>query len=140
VEIKLPEISSEGELIILDFDPPEPFEIHLIRDPNLFGNRFAIVYTTQDKGSGIDHYEVREKFLGLFGDWKLAKSPYELTHQSLFGIIEVKAIDRVGLEQIERIVPPRFKYSVVGILAGIVVLLTWLLLKIFRRPKVKNKN
>src|SRR3989344_6246036 len=46
---------------IIDRDPPEDFKPEISRDANIFENRWFLVFATQDKSSGIDHYEVCEK-------------------------------------------------------------------------------
>jgi len=125
---------SDGEVLVLDYFPPESFNILLSKTETAFNNKWFISFVAQDKGSGIDHYEVREKFLSLFGDWKKAgESPYALAHQSLFSIIEVKAVDKVGLERIEKIIPMRMVYLMLGVILGTVLLAATLILKrVFR--------
>ncbi|MDP2812067.1 MAG: hypothetical protein Q8O32_00015, partial [bacterium] len=51
--------------------------------------------STQDKGTGIDHYEVKEGYRLSVE----AKSPYVLKNQNLDKEIVVKAIDRAGNER-----------------------------------------
>ena len=120
---------SDGEVLILDYFPPESFSILLSKTETAFNNKRFISFIAQDKGSGIDHYEVREKFLGLFGDWKIGESPYTLVHQSLFSIVEVKAVDKVGLERIEKIIPARIVYLILGVILGALFLAVALILK-----------
>jgi len=57
--------------------------------------KYFLVFSTQDKGSGVDHYEVRE---GRFGGFSEVSSPYILKYQSLDKKIFVKAIDKFGNE------------------------------------------
>jgi len=108
LDIKYSEGDSQPVIIVLDYYPPEDFKPEILEDPNLFGGRHSLIFLTQDKGSGISHYEVKEKILGLFGTWDEVESPYLLRHQSLFSIIEIKAIDKTGLERTKRIIPLRF--------------------------------
>lgn len=88
-------------IILEDKIPPEPFEIIISKDPLIFDGKYFIVFETQDKQSGIDHYEVKEGKSG----WKRAKSPYLLEDQTLKSEIQVKAIDKAGNERISRIIP-----------------------------------
>ena len=79
-----------------DIDMPEIFEPTVASDPTMFDGQYFLVFATQDKGSGIDHYEVCE------GKRKcvVAESPYLLKNQSLDEKIIVKAIDKSGNERI----------------------------------------
>lgn len=79
-----------------DTDPPEPFTPIIAHDPALFGDRYFLVFATQDKKSGIDHYEVCE---GGVRQCHVAESPYLLHYQYLNRSIVVKAVDRVGNER-----------------------------------------
>jgi len=128
-DLKELSLKEKGKKVILDFYPPEKFRIYLVKNPQLFDNRYSIVFATQDKGSGIDCYEVKERFLGIFGKWKKAKSPYLLSHQSLFSIIEVKAVDKLGLERVERFIPKRMIYLIIIILSSLLFLIFKFLFK-----------
>ncbi len=64
-----------------DNTPPEDFLPVISRDINLFDNKYFLVFATQDKGSGIDHYEVSED-VGFLqpkpSNWITAESPVVL--------------------------------------------------------------
>ncbi len=96
-------ISSSPKKEVEDLEAPEPFTFQIIKDESIFENQYVLIFNTQDKDSGIDHYEVQEGNL----DFKIAKSPYLLENQYLNGKIIVKAIDRAGNERISRVGPPR---------------------------------
>jgi hypothetical protein len=119
-----------GEKLILDFLPPDEFKIYLSKDKNVFDNAWFISFNAQDKGSGISHYEVRERFLGLFGDWEKVENPYQLSYQSLFDIIEVRAVDNVGREREALFVPFRL-YLLYG--GAVVLLIMFLIIKLNNR-------
>lgn len=89
-----------------DTIPPDPFDVQIESTRGVFGGKYYIVFTTVDKQSGIDHYEVVEN-----GSWARAKSPHLLPDQSLRGGIEVRAIDKAGNIRlgtyIEGSAPPR---------------------------------
>jgi len=91
------------EELTKDNIPPEPFEIKISQDPNIFGGKYFIVFSTTDKQTGIDHYEVKEGKR----NWKRAESPYLLEDQSLKSKILVKAVDKAGNERIAEYVPPQ---------------------------------
>lgn len=76
----------------VDKYPPEPFEVHIAKDQDVFGGKYFIVFNTYDRGSGISFYSVEE------GDTKpvTTASPYVLTDQSLGSHVVVRAYDKAG--------------------------------------------
>ncbi len=126
----------QGQKLILDFLPPDKFEIYLSKDKNILDNAWFISFNAQDKGSGIDYYEVKESLFGVFGGWIKADSPYQLYYQSLFSIIKVRAVDNVGREREALFVPFRL-YLLCGGL--IILLVTFLIIKIIKNIKNKEK-
>ena len=76
-----------------DHTPPQPFTVQVESTSGVFGGRYYIVFSTTDKESGLDHYEILEN-----GVWKHVTSPYLLKNQSLLGVgdIQVRAIDKAG--------------------------------------------
>lgn len=108
---------------LTDIELPEDFNPIIESNSNIFDGKFFLVFATQDKISGIDHYEVRE---GEWGWFTIAESPYLLKHQSLDRKIFVKAIDKVGNERIavlnaQHQAPWYRQYAIFGILLVIVV-------------------
>ena len=90
-----------------DINPPEPFEPIISQDPIIFDGKYFLVFTAQDKGVGVDYYEVLEKsqrgsLQRLIGEerWQTGESPYLLEDQKLKSDIYIKAIDKVGNERI----------------------------------------
>lgn len=85
-----------ADVIQSDITPPEFFTAVVTSDKNLFAGRYALIFSTTDKGSGISYYEVKE------GDnpFVRAESPYELTDQTLRSHIKVRAVDYAGNERI----------------------------------------
>ncbi len=115
-----------------DIDSPESFVPEIARDSTIFDGKWFLVFSTQDKGSGIDHYEVRE---GEWGWFRVSESPYLLKHQSLDRKIFVKAIDKVGNERIailnaQHQAPWYRQYAVLVILL-VMVLVGFLLKKLW---------
>lgn len=97
-----------------DTIPPADFSITLAQVDGAFSGKYFITFNTQDKQSGIDHYEVIEepfKDFDLFrwgradAPWVISESPYVLKDQSLNSTIRVKAVDKAGLETIAIYVP-----------------------------------
>jgi len=85
-----------------DATPPEPFTVSAYRDPSLFSNQWFAVFSTVDKQTGIDHYEVAEvppsslKQPQSQWNWFRAVSPYLIKDQTLNDTIAVRAIDAAG--------------------------------------------
>jgi len=94
-------------LEIIDNNPPESFTPIISQDPAVFNGKYFLVFSTQDKESGIDHYEVKEGK----GHFVRAKSPYLIKNQKLNEEIIVKAIDKKGNERISVVKPLQKKKS-----------------------------
>lgn len=120
-----PSNASQSQKLILDFLPPDEFKIYLSKDRNIFNNSWFISFNAQDKGSGINRYEIREKFLGFWGDWKIGESPYPLSDQLLLSIMEVRAVDNTDMKRTVVLIPNRL-YVLAGI-TGILLLILILL-------------
>jgi len=92
--------------------PPEDFTPIVAQDPNLFDGQWFVAFTTQDKNSGISHYEILEsrkklsdQGLGEHVEWQKAETPYKLLDQELTSYIYIRAIDHQGNERIAAIEP-----------------------------------
>jgi len=125
-----------------DADPPEPFEPYAAQDASIFNGKWFIAFATQDKGSGMDHYEIKEATWGIpaLGTWRVAESPYVLKDQKLRSAIHLKAVDRAGNERIAMLPPqnPHARYNnyiiwaIVIVIGAAVCLKRNLWVKIFR--------
>jgi hypothetical protein len=109
-KIKILPTTGEGlnewrEKLLNDTTPPEPFEIQIQKEPNIFDGKYFIVFYTTDKETGVDYYMVKEGER----EWKIAKSPYLLENQNLDEEIKVKAVDRAGNETIATYYPEKQK-------------------------------
>lgn len=124
--------------IPVDTDSPESFKPEIAQSPDIFDGKYFLVFVTQDKGSGIAGYEIRE---GILGKFILTESPYLLKNQKLNKKIAVKAIDKEGNERIEIIYPKNWSswyenYWIVGIIVlGIIA--TYFFKKILWRKFTK---
>lgn len=140
------------ERIQSDNVPPSDFAITLAKVDTAFDGRYFITFSSQDKQSGIDHYEVMEEPFEEFyafkwgrvdAPWTTTESPYVLIDQTLNSTIRVKAIDKAGNETIAVYVPEEAMRStsearmafmiVVGL--GVVVLLASIGFLIWRRKQ-----
>ena len=106
-----------------DTDLPEDFKPEIAQNSDMFEGKYFLVFATQDKGSGIDHYEVCEGK----GKCVTAESPYLLQNQDLDEKIVVKAVDKSDNERIA-VIEPRYPMKwyenwwiwVIIVLAGVI--------------------
>jgi len=93
---------------------PQDFSIELAIDERSFGGKHFIVFSTNDKQSGVDHFEILETDPNKYGyeinsskeaRWVRARSPYVLKDQTLSSRIMVKAIDKAGNERVASLLP-----------------------------------
>jgi hypothetical protein len=154
------EIQNEwGKVVTDDSIPPELFSIELVKDASAFSGQYYIAFSTTDKQTGIDHFEVYEEpiaDLQLFtwGEpdrvWTTVQSPYVLKDQLLRSVIRVKAIDKAGNERIATYAPDSSLiqinpieialYASLAVLIIIVFCLLGYLGFRFVRGRRKNKN
>ena len=83
-----------------DTEAPEPFELRIATDENLFNGQPFLVFAAQDKSSGISHYEISFTRSGEKTSWERAASPFLLEQYDEIEEIRVKAVDRAGKERI----------------------------------------
>lgn len=67
--------------------------IYVTQDPNLYDNKYVLIFEAKDKQTGIKNILVREGRR----DWKEAASPYLLEDQSRSSIISLQATNYSGL-------------------------------------------
>lgn len=118
---------TDTSLALTDTTSPEPFVITRGSDESLFDGKEFIVFATQDKQSGIDHYEVAQSIFYLFWpftkllSFDVATSPHPI---ALKGYIHVKAIDRAGNDRMTVLSPEDGHfYDDLLVLLGILFLL-----------------
>ena len=104
------ESESKGPEVFSPYDPdaPESFVPQIAQDQNLFYGKWFLVFATQDKASGIDHYEVKETRSAIsawFQKWRVVESPYLLKDQKLKSSIFVRAVDKKGNERVAVLSP-----------------------------------
>ncbi len=87
------------DLVAEDKTPPDPFIIQVQSEKGVLGGKRFAVFSTIDKQSGLDHYDIYED-----GGWSRIESPYVLkgpASQSL----RIRAVDKAGNERIAEYVP-----------------------------------
>jgi hypothetical protein len=122
--------------------PPEFFEIKISQESSVFEGKYFIAFSTIDKQTGIDRYEIKEGQ----GLWEEISSPYLLKDQSLKSEIQVKAIDKAENETIAEYQPMKeikkekesIKYFILIVFLFFVVI--GILLFIFRKKNICRKT
>ena len=91
--VSTPQLSENAWLseVKQDTTPPDPFVVQIESTRGVFSGNYYAVFSTLDKQSGIDHFEIFEK-----GAWGLVTSPHELKHPSFLDGLQVRAIDKAG--------------------------------------------
>ena len=118
---------------IQDIEPPEKFSPLVANDPTIFNGANFLVFSTVDKGVGMDHYEVRE---GLWGDYVAAESPYLLVDQSLGKNLYVAAFDKLGNKRVvEMDALNRVKHFQSMVILGIILIVC---IYLFRKKSSKS--
>lgn len=126
-----------------DSTAPEQFTPMIVQDIHLLQNEWTVLFATQDKGSGLSHFEIVEKRGNETDqydklDWKQAKSPYALSDQERKSYIYVKAVDKEGNERVVVLSPllePHWyeKSNSWGILAVVIVSIGFIVVVLKRR-------
>lgn len=132
-----------NNIIPKDETRPEGFILKIIKDPKLYDNKYFLIFSAQDKESGIDYYEIKEGE----GEFIRGESPYEIKDQTLTKEIQVKAVDASGNYRIEKIGPifqvqeKTFidKYYVYIIISLLFLIFVLILLEKIRRDLKKKK-
>jgi hypothetical protein len=107
-------------------DNPE-LEAYITRDPNIFNNRYVLIFRATDKETGIKSVMIKEGIR----DWKEIESPYLLKDQSRHSEIILKATnfsDRSVFVNIDQI-PYNWKLLIKILIAILVIALGSLILK-----------
>ena len=151
INIKLPEEEMPKEEFPLEFTEnisPEPFTPIISRSDEIYGGNYFLIFSTQDKNSGINYYEVSE------GEepFRIAQSPYLLRNQRLDEDIKIRAIDKAGNERIE-IVPAKQAKIIekrkitelelilfAALLLSVIVIFAKYLYNRIRKTKIKNEQ
>jgi len=122
-----PVLSSNPWLAEVSADtiPPEPFTISLESTRGVFDGKYYIVFSTVDKQSGLDHYDVFEN-----NAWVPVTSPHVLADQSLKSPIEVRAVDKAGnirMGTYDQGPPPPRQYSFGDLLLALGALIAFII-------------
>jgi hypothetical protein len=135
---------------LYDATPPEPFTPQVVKNADVFDGKWFVTFIAEDKGAGIDRYEVMEtppigSFAGLFSKnrWESAQSPHLLKDQSLRSSVYVKAIDRAGNVRLAEVKPmnalPLYENYLVW---SVIILLAVILVgyRLLMKKRLKNRQ
>ncbi|MBU2101253.1 hypothetical protein KKH05_00820 [Patescibacteria group bacterium] len=115
-----------------DKTSPEAFDIELSTSTSLFSGDYFIAFSTLDKNSGIDKYEVVETPWRIWNqgraDWTPVESPYRLNDQSLKSYVYVRAIDRAGNWQIAVLPPEKSLFRFLNVIIVLALLVSIVLI------------
>lgn len=73
----------------IDNDVTPELTAYVTQDPNLFSNRYVLIFDAKDNQTGIKEVLVKEGYRS----WKKAQSPYLLEDQTRHSIITIQAIN-----------------------------------------------
>jgi len=123
----------------IDIEPPEPFLPVVTTDPDVFEGRHFLVFDTEDKGTGIDFYQVKE---GEYGRYENATSPYEIKDQARTKKLFVRAVDKAGNEYVATLYPQNYEpwYQTMPLKTAILVVCLGIVLFLSRRFFFKRSS
>ncbi|MEI6565266.1 MAG: hypothetical protein WCR20_01205 [Verrucomicrobiota bacterium] len=106
-------------------------DAYIIRDPNIYNNKYILIFKAYDKDSGIKNVLIKEGWWG----WREVDSPYLLKDQSRHSDISLQANSNKGVSVIVKInkIPRDYRYLVVVVSILIVLFL------IYEKRSIKNK-
>jgi len=122
--------------------PPEKFSVILQKNKDINNGRYYVLFSTNDKQSGLDYFEVFEN-----GFWKRVNSPYILNKKPQIPL-KVRAIDKAGNERVGDFIigedssqssSEKFNYYFIIIALAAAVGVTVFFLKTLRMNRLKIK-
>lgn len=124
---------------VIDIYPPERFKPEIVSDQGIENGKYVLVFSTTDKGSGIDKYQIMEKGAGENSNWEDAESPYLIKDQSLESDIYVRAVDKSGNFIVSYLPAQNKTFSAQKLLWLIPLLLLLLISGLFAHKKYAKK-
>jgi hypothetical protein len=112
--------------------PPE-LEAFVDKSPDLFNNKFTLIFKATDKNSGIKEVLIKEGHR----KWESITSPYLLKDQSRHSIILLQAVNYSGFNTVVKIDPIPEKFSIIYFV--LLLILIVILFFVFKKGYV-NKN
>jgi hypothetical protein len=110
-------------------------EAYIVRDPNIYNNKYVLIFNATDKDTGIKSVKIKEGIR----DWKEIQSPYLLLDQSRHSSITLEATSYSGSGIIMSIDKVPYDYKSLAINSFIIILILILVILIARKIYVKKK-
>ena len=118
-------------------DSSPSLDAYIVREPDLYDNKYVLIFNATDKASGIKSVSVKEGKR----DWVKIASPYLLKDQSRRSTIYIQAANYLGVSVVETIEPlPEKLFTVSHIIIFLIVLLLLLTIIIILCKKYKKKH
>jgi hypothetical protein len=113
-------------------------DVKVVRDQNLYDNKYVLVYRAVDRGSGIKEVLLREGD----GSWKKIESPYVLTDQHRHSILALQANNFSGESVVTTIdpLPNRFGTLYTIVVTISLLIFIFVIYKIYVHRKNKQTN
>ena len=129
LELKIEKTGTSSAPTLSDRELPENFKPLIGRNPDIFGGKWFLTFATQDKGSGIDYYQVQERWFRQPDNnaWKKVESPYLLKDQGRRSYVYVRAIDKAGNARWVALLPTNLPLYKLFIIFGIIIVSALLL-------------
>lgn len=104
-----------------DFSDSVPqLDFEIIRDPNIYSNKYVLIFQAKDKGAGIDSVMIKEGRR----KWEEISSPYLLKDQGRHTNISILARNYSGVTIVKNIDPvPSKGISLVTIIISIIIII-----------------
>lgn len=108
---------------------PKDFDIEFGKDTDAYEGKIFITFNTQDKESGIDHFEVKE------GNRSFVRtgSPYVLQDQNPKAYIVVRAIDKAGNVREVAVNEFPITYVALGLVLFAIMIITYIFFSTFKK-------
>jgi hypothetical protein len=104
--------------------PPVAFTPVVGKSEDISDGASFVSFLTQDKGSGIDYYEIAMKLFGSpdAKDFRTVTSPVVLTKPETFKTLYIKAVDRAGNTEVA-VVPGPNRYAGIFVLVILCIII-----------------
>lgn len=124
--------AQDGRVSWEDREPPESFRAEVASQQDVFDGQWFVAFEAQDRGSGIDHYEIQETKTGEPSEEKWTKTqrgPFLLLDQKLRSYIFIRAVDKENNVRIEMLYPPKkpdyLKYFLAAFAGAVTIFIGW---------------
>ena len=111
-------------------------EAYVTRDPNMYNNKYVLIFKAFDKESGIKNVIIKEGW----NNWVEVTSPYVLKDQSRHSDISLQAISNSGASIVVDINKAPYNWGYLIIISLLIVTIFFLICFRFYSRRKKSKN